>query len=106
MDIPLQRYRRKVPASLVRIHNCARSERAMNAALDEHPAEEDHGRFWEELHADLNDHAQHMEEHARRARKLAETARTTKITKKVAGRTVPNSTHYVQVVTKKSDRPI
>ena len=102
MDIPLQRYRRKVPASLVRIHNGARFERAMDAALEE----PEDGRFWDELHADLDDHARDMEEHARRARKLAETVRTTKIVKKVAGRTLPNSTHYVQVTTKKSDMPI
>ena len=106
MDIPLQRYMRKTPASLVRIHNGARLERAMDAALDEHPAEEeDHGKFWEELSADLNDHAHQMEEHARRARKLAETVRITKVVKKVAGRTVPNSTHYVQTITKKSNTP-
>ena len=107
MDIPLQRYLRKTPASLVRIHNGARLERAIDAALDDaHPAEEeDHGKFWEELSADLNDHAHQMEEHARRARKLAETVRITKIVKKVPGRTVPNSTHYVQVTTKRSDRP-
>ena len=91
MDIPLQRYRRKVPASLVRIDNGARLERAMDAALEEHPAE-DHGRFWEEVHADLDNHAHHMEERARRARKLAEVVRTTKIVKEVAGRTLPNST--------------
>ena len=105
MDIPLQRYGRKVPASLVRIHNNARFDRAINEALEGHPAEEDHGRFWEELHADLDDHAHAMEDHAHRARKLAETVRTTKVVRKVAGRTVPNSTHYVQVTTKKSDRP-
>jgi len=106
MDTPLQRYGRKTPASLVRIHNGARLERAMDAALaDEHPAEEeDHGKFWEELPADLNDRAHQMED-ARRARKLAETVRITTVVKKVAGRTVPNSTHYVQVTTKKSDRP-
>ena len=106
MDIPLQRYRRKTPASLVRIHNSTRFERAINNALEEHPAEEDHGSLWEELTADVDDHAHHMEEHARRARKLEETVRTTKVVKNLAGRTAPNSTHYVPVTTKTSDRPI
>ena len=51
--------------------------------------------FWDGLASDLG-------KHQRRAQKLAETVRDTMVTKKVAGRTVPNSTHYTQTVTKTS----
>ena len=36
---------------------------------------------------------------------LAETVRITAVTKKVAGRTVPNSTHYTETVTKTGKTP-
>ena len=55
--------------------------------------------FWDGLASDLG-------KHKRRAEKLAETVRDTMVTKKVAGRTVPNSTHYTQTVTKTSKDPI
>lgn len=47
-----------------------------------------------------------MDKHQKKAQKLAETVRVTAVTKKVAGRTVPNSTHYTQTVTKSSKTPI
>ena len=55
--------------------------------------------FWEEVAAALGKHKD-------KAAKLAETVRNTEDTKKVAGRTVPNSTRYVQTVTKASKAPI
>ena len=58
-------------------------------------------RFWK----DLEDHANHLEDHSKRAKKLAETVKTITITQKAAGRTVPNKTRYEQVITKKSDKP-
>ena len=58
-------------------------------------------RFWK----DLEDHASHLEDHSKRAKKLAETVKTITITQKVAGRTVPNKTRYEQVITRKSDKP-
>ena len=58
-------------------------------------------RFWK----DLEDHASHLEDHSKRAKKLAETIKTITITQKVAGRTVPNKTRYEQVITRKSDKP-
>ena len=61
--------------------------------------------FWESVQGDLESHSQALAEHSRKAAKLAETIKTVKVTKKVAGRTVPNSTHYVQTITKKSAAP-
>jgi hypothetical protein len=61
--------------------------------------------FWASLQGDLESHSQALAEHSKKAAKLAETIKTVKVTKKVAGRTVPNSTHYVQTITKKSDQP-
>ena len=58
-----------------------------------------HREFWEGVAAD-------MDKHQKKAQKLAETVRVTAVTKKVAGRTVPNSTHYTQTVTKRSKTPI
>ena len=55
--------------------------------------------FWEGVAAD-------HDKHQKKAQKLAETVRVTAVTKKVAGRTVPNSTHYTETVTKKSKNPI
>ena len=55
--------------------------------------------FWEGLASDLGKHKD-------KAAKLAETVRNTEIVKKVAGRTVPNTTRYVQTVTKTSKAPI
>ena len=60
----------------------------MPAATDEQAKS-----FWEDLATDLN-------KHQKKAQKLAETVRITAVTKKVAGRTVPNSTHYTETVTK------
>ena len=61
--------------------------------------------FWDSLQEDLERHSHALDEHSKKAAKLAETIRTVKVTKKVAGRTVPNSTHYVQTITKKSEKP-
>ena len=58
-----------------------------------------HREFWEGVAAD-------MDKHHKKAQKLAETVRNTVVTKKVAGRSVPNSTHYTQTVTKSSKNPI
>ena len=55
--------------------------------------------FWEGVASDLGRHRD-------KAAKLAETVRNTEVVKKVAGRTVPNSTRYVQTVTKTSKAPI
>ena len=82
-------------------------ERASN-----HQEDIDDEKLWHDFFEVLNDHAhslkQHadrLQEHSKKAHKLAEIVRTVKVTKKVAGRTVPNSTHYVQTVTKRSDTP-
>ena len=85
-------------------------ERALWEGYDRHPADpaddhEDHRRFWESLAQDLDDHSTNMEKHSRKAKRLAEVVRTVITTKKFAGRSVPNSTHYAQTVTRKSDAP-
>ena len=67
------------------------------ALLGKHAAEAK--EFWEEIAADLGKHKD-------KATKLAETMRNTDVIKKVAGRSVPNSTRYVQTVTKASKTPI
>lgn len=85
---PLTRLRAKSSASTVKSKNDAAIEKA-----------------WDDFASDLETHAKTLDEHSKKASKLAETVRTIKITKKVAGRTVPNSTHYQQIVTKTSDVP-
>ena len=65
--------------------------------LGKHAAEAK--EFWEGVAADLGKHKD-------TATKLAETVRNTEVIKKVARRTVPNSTRYVQTVTKASKTPI
>jgi hypothetical protein len=63
----------------------------------------DHNRqLMESIFNDLEDHSKELAEHSKKAAKLAETIKTTV---KVAGRTKPNSTHYTQTITKKSDKP-
>ena len=69
--------------------------KAMLDAKDAADAKE----FWEGVASDLGRHRD-------KAAKLAETVRNTEVVKKVAGRTVPNSTRYVQTVTKTSKAPI
>ena len=59
----------------------------------------EHKAFWEDV-------ANDMDKYHKRAAKLAETVRDVKVVKKMAGRTVPNSTQYVQTVTKTSKAPI
>jgi 3-methyladenine DNA glycosylase Tag len=83
-ETPMTRHRKKVNAADVKATNLAAME-----------------RFWK----DLEDHAQHLEDNSKRAKKLAETVKTITITQKVAGRTVPNKTRYEQVITRKSDKP-
>ena len=75
--------------------NHVRGRPATSSSLGDAEAKE----FWDGLASDLG-------KHKRRAEKLAETVRDTMVTKKVAGRTVPNSTHYTQTVTKTSKAPI
>ena len=103
----MNRLRGKTSSAAVRAQNNTALERAIAAHLDPHPADdhENHRRFWEALADDLDDHSANLEHHSRKARKLAEVVRTTIITRKVAGRVVPNSTHYVQTVTRKSNTP-
>ena len=66
---------------------------------------EDHSQKLMDHSKNLAEHSKSLAEHSRKAKKLAEVIRTTKVTRKVAGRTVPNSTHYTQTVTRKSDVP-
>ena len=85
-------------------------ERALWEGYDRHPAEptedhEEHRKFWDALHGDLEKHAAHMEKHARKAKRLAEVVRTIITTKKFAGRTAPKQVSYTQTVTRKSDTP-
>jgi hypothetical protein len=105
MERPLQRLRAKTGGAEVHARNDHTLHRALGDMMDHRPAEEDHADFWEGFHDDLEDHAHHMEQHSRRARKLAEVVRTCMIEKKAAGRVVPRSVHYIQTTTKKSDRP-
>jgi hypothetical protein len=69
-------------------------ERAEKKRADDEEAK----KFWESFAEDLD-------KHSKRAAKAAEVVRSTVITTKVAGRTVPNKTRYVQTVTKTSDHP-
>lgn len=85
-------------------------ERALWEDYDRHPADpadehDDHKKFWESLHGDLEQHATNLEKHSRKAKRLAEVVKTIITTKKFAGRKVPNSTSYMQTVTRKSDTP-
>jgi hypothetical protein len=105
---PLTRLHGKTNAATVRAKNDSALERAINAHYDPNPAEprdDDPAAFWRALADDLDEHSSNLEHHSKKARKLAEVVRTTIITKKVAGRTVPNSTSYVQTITRKSDTP-
>ena len=98
---PLYRLKAKTANARVGEQNSEGLQRAAAALMQDHPAEaeEHHGDFWEGFAEDL-------EHHSRRAMKLAEVVRSVKVVKKVAGRTVPNSTHYIQTTTKQSSRPI
>jgi hypothetical protein len=105
---PLTRLNRKTNAPTVRAMNDFALERAIAAHFDPNPAEprdDDPASFWRALADDLDEHSANLENHSKKTRKLAEVVRTTIITKKVAGRVVPNSTSYVQTITKKSDSP-
>ena len=107
---PLTRLRAKSNASVVRDKNDSALERALSAHIDRPPhiadeEHDDHKAFWDSLADDLDTHARELSDHSRKATRLAETVRTIKITKKVAGRVVPNSTHYIQTITRKSDTP-
>ncbi len=59
----------------------------------------------ESIFSDLENHSKELEEHSKKAAKLAETVKEIKTTVKVAGRVVPNKTHYTQITTKQSDKP-
>lgn len=105
---PIARLNRKTNAAGVRAKNDSALERALSAHYDPNPAEardDDPAAFWRALAEDLDEHSTNLENHSKKTRKLAEVVRTTIITKKVAGRVVPNSTSYVQTITKKSDTP-
>ena len=107
---PLTRLRGRTSQADVRARNDTALERAMAESMDRHPADpaderEDHRRFWSSLAEDLDEHAAGMDQHSRKAKKLAEVVRTVITTKKVAGRVVPNSTNYTQTITRKSDTP-
>ena len=105
---PLNRLSRKTNAAGVRERNDSALERAIASHFDPNPAEandDDPGAFWRALADDLDEHSTNLEHQSKKTRKLAEVVRTTIITKKVAGRVVPNSTSYVQTVTRKSDTP-
>ena len=62
-------------------------------------------QLMESILGDLENHPKELEEHSKRAGKLAETIKEIKTTVKVAGRTAPNKTQYTQITTKKSDKP-
>jgi len=62
-------------------------------------------QLMENIFSELDNHSKELEEHSKKAAKLAETIKEIKTTVKVAGRTVPNKTHYTQTITKKSDKP-
>jgi septal ring factor EnvC (AmiA/AmiB activator) len=81
---PLTRQRSKASPAKVKAHN---------------------HQLLESIFSDLETHSKELAEHSKKAAKLAETVRTVKTTVKVAGRTLPNSTHYTQTITKKSDKP-
>ena len=59
----------------------------------------------DKVFSDLETHSKELDEHSKKAAKLAETIRTIKTTVKVAGRVVPNKTHYTQTIVKKSEKP-
>ena len=101
MHVPFYRLPRKTSNERVGQQNAVGLERAVAHLLERRVAEEHehHGDIWEGF-------ADELEDHSRRAKKLAEIVRSTKIVKKVAGRTVPNSTHYTQTTTKMSTSPI
>jgi len=106
---PLTRLRGKTSSETVRARNKSALERAIAAHMDRPPHDvgehDDHRAFWDALADDLDEHARHLDDHSRRASKLAETVRTIKVTKKYAGRAIPNTTHYIQTITRKSDVP-
>jgi hypothetical protein len=83
-DAPMTRHRGKTSPAKVHRHNHQLMERIFD---------------------DLDTHAKELAEHSKKASKLAETIKEVKTTVKVAGRTVPNKTHYTQTITKKSDKP-
>ena len=60
----------------------------------------------EKIFQDLEEHSNHLEEHSKRAKKLAETVKNIEIIKKPAGRKGPTKKTYQQVTTKTSDKPI
>ena len=62
-------------------------------------------QLMEKVFSELENHSKELDEHSKKAAKLAETIRTIKTTVKVAGRVVPNKTKYTQTTVKKSDQP-
>ena len=108
MENPYQRYRMKTSQETVQRDNDRHLGRQILHAMESNPVDtrdEEDAKFWDDLARELDDHSNALQERERHSRKLAETIRTTKVTKKAEGRTVPNTTHYIQVITRKSDRP-
>ena len=107
MENPFQRYRTKTSQETIRRDNDRHLGRQILHAMESNPVDtrDDDAKFWDELARELDDHSNALGERERHSRKLAETIRTTKVTKKAEGRTVPNTTHYIQVITRKSDQP-
>ena len=104
-DNPFQRLRSKTTQDTVRRMNDSAFTRSLEEAIEAEREHLDNAEFWQSLGDEIKDHAEKLEHHSKRAHKLAEVVRTVISTKKVAGRTVPNSTRYTPTVTKHSDRP-
>ena len=83
-EAPMTRHRGKATPARVHRHN---------------------SELMDKVFSDLENHSRELDEHSKKAAKLAETIRTIKTTVKVAGRVVPNKTKYTQTIVKKSDKP-
>ena len=83
-EVPMTRHRGKATPARVHQHNHALMDKVFN---------------------DLENHSKELDEHSKKAAKLAETIRTIKTTVKVAGRVAPNKTKYTQTIVKKNDKP-
>ena len=83
-EVPMTRHRGKATPARVNRHN---------------------HNLMDKVFSDLETHSKELDEHSKKAAKLAETIRTIKTTVKVAGRVVPNTTKYTQTIVKKSDKP-
>ena len=105
IDNPFQRLRSKTTQEAVRRMKNSSIPRSLDDFIEGAYAHADHAEFWHDFAEEIEDHAEKLEHHSKKAHKLAEVVRTVMFTKKVAGRTVPNSTRYTQTITKQSDQP-